>query len=283
MQMQFYKYHGTGNDFIVIDNRDLFFPHAGPQGQRMINQLCDRHMGIGADGLILIEQDLQADFSMRFFNADGLPGSFCGNGSRCATAFAYKHLVTHKKQLIFNTSDGYHQASVISADTHPMRVRVTLKDVAAPESSTASEPFAQDGFFVDTGSPHVVIFTKMTDNLDVPALGRQIRNNPRWQPGGTNVNFVEGIGDGKIYVRTFERGVENETLSCGSGVTASAIAAYHMKIINAESVSVHTRGGELQVAFSPPAKEGEKYSEVTLEGPASEVYSGKVINMFQDI
>ncbi len=280
--MQFHKYHGTGNDFIVIDNRDHSFPHAGRQGQRMISQLCHRHMGIGADGLILIEEDLQADFSMRFFNADGLPGSFCGNGSRCATAFVFKHDIIPKKQLIFHAADGSHQASVIAAGKHQLRVRVTLRDVAAPKTSSTSHPFAHQAFFVDTGSPHVVIFANKIDKLDVPAEGERIRNDARWQPGGANVNFVEHIGNGKIYVRTYERGVENETLSCGSGVTASAIAAHHMKGIRSESVSVQTRGGELQVSFNPPQKKGARYTEVSLEGPATKVYTGKMPDLLLD-
>ncbi len=276
MEIHFDKYHGTGNDFIIIDNRDMHFPYTGRKGQRLISHMCNRQMGIGADGLILIEQDPQVDFRMRFFNADGLPGTFCGNGSRCATAFAYKHRIIQKKQLNFHASDGNHQASVLAADTIPIHVRIALRNVDPPAAITAPEPFEQAAFFVDTGSPHVVIFAKKIDAIDVPVLGQRIRNDARWQPGGTNVNFVEYPVNGKLYVRTFERGVEHETLSCGSGVTAAAIAARQMKGKSTESLSVRTKGGELLVSFSPPGKRKPEYTKVTLEGPATKVYSGQL-------
>ncbi len=282
MQLLFDKYHGTGNDFIIIDNRDLSFPHEGRQGQRIISHLCHRHLGIGADGLILIEHDREADFRMRFFNADGLPGSFCGNGSRCATAFVYRNNIIQKKHLCFSAADGIHQALVIATDVHLMHIRITLRDVTAPETSTAAEPFDRAAFFVDTGSPHVVIFADKIDTIDIPGLGQRIRNDVKWHPGGSNVNFVEKWQNGKLYVRTFERGVENETLSCGSGVTAAAIVAHHKGVKNTKSVSVLTRGGELQVSFSPPGKGEANYTGVMLEGPATRVYSGEMTQIFLD-
>ncbi len=282
MRIHFEKYHGTGNDFILIDNRDLTFPHAGQSGQQIISRLCNRHLGVGADGLILVEPDRQTDFRMRFFNADGLPGSFCGNGSRCAIAFIYQNHIVHKEQLHFSAADGIHQATVMAAGDHQVHVRISLMDVTAPDKIQAHEPFDRIACFVDTGSPHVVIFAEKIDDINVAMHGRRIRNDVRWQPQGVNVNFVENLGNGNLYVRTFERGVENETLSCGSGVTAVAIAAHHMNVINKESLSLLTKGGELHVSFAPPAKGTDKYTGITLEGPAAKVYSGEISQMELD-
>lgn len=262
MVLEFHKYQGTGNDFIVFDNRDrrLAFEEAE------IVRLCDRKFGIGSDGLILIEPSVSADFTMVFYNPDGSK-SFCGNGSRCAVHFAQQlGIVNHS--CVFEAIDGLHKATIAGN-----QVSIAMKPVASLERLNDSS------FFVHTGSPHVVQFVPHVADEDVVQNGRRIRFSELFAPNGTNVNFVEKTSDSSIFVRTYERGVENETLSCGTGVTACALAfsqyssEQHPASLMSE-VKVDTPGGALEVSWKKTKDGG--FEHVELSGPAVHVFSGKI-------
>jgi len=256
MMIVFNKYQGAGNDFIIIDSRKGIF---NPDDSRHINKLCDRRFGIGADGLILISGSPQFDFEMKYFNSDGFEGTMCGNGGRCSADFAIRAGIAGKK-LSFKAIDGVHKA--ISEEGI---IRLQMNDVKEPSLINGS-------YFINTGSPHYVIFKKDINNIDVNTEGKIIRWAEEFAPGGTNVNFVETAENG-IYVRTFERGVEEETLSCGTGVTASAIASVLTGQLDTKSVSVKTKGGNLSVSFNIS---GKIISDIWLSGPATFVYSGEI-------
>lgn len=262
MHYTFYKYHGAGNDFIILDNRDLIFNTAN---YIQIAALCDRHFGIGADGLIAIQKISDADFEMCYYNSDGNRGSMCGNGGRCAVAFAKRLGIidTETKMLAY---DGLHKAFVKSYDSSSYNalIKLQMQDVNDVEEN-------DDFFFINTGSPHYVKFTDNLADTDVIKDGRKIRYNSRFAENGTNVNFVKDSGKG-ISVRTYERGVENETLSCGTGVTASAIAfAIRKNMQGSCEIPVETNGGLLSVSF---INENKKFTEIYLEGPAIFVFEG---------
>jgi diaminopimelate epimerase len=252
----FNKYQGTGNDFVIIDNRNKAFD---PDNSALINKLCDRRFGIGADGLILISENHQHDFEMKYFNSDGKEGSMCGNGGRCSSAFAIKSGIAGK-ELSFKAIDGVHKARLDNGI-----IRLSMNDVQKPQQVSGN-------YFINTGSPHYVLFRKNIDQTDVNIEGKKIRWSEDFAPDGTNVNFVE-INDKEIYVRTFERGVEEETLSCGTGVTASAIASVLSGHFDTNPVKVRTKGGDLEVAFKVS---GDVISEIWLSGPATFVYEGIV-------
>jgi diaminopimelate epimerase len=252
----FNKYQGTGNDFVIIDNRNGAFDS---HNSALINKLCDRRFGVGADGLILISDSHQHDFEMKYFNSDGKEGSMCGNGGRCSSAFAIKSGIAGK-ELSFQAIDGVHKARL---DNNI--IRLSMNDVQKPQK-------AEGNYFINTGSPHYVLFRKNIDQIDVNSEGSKIRWSDDFAPGGTNVNFVE-INENGIYVRTFERGVEEETLSCGTGVTASAIASVLSGHFDTNPVKVRTKGGNLEVAFKVT---GEEISEIWLSGPATFVYEGMI-------
>lgn len=262
MVLEFHKYQGTGNDFIVLDNRDgkLAFDEAE------IVRLCDRKFGIGSDGLILIEPSVSSDFAMVFYNPDGSK-SFCGNGSRCAVHFAHQlGMVNHS--CVFEAIDGLHKATIAGN-----QVSIAMKPVASLERLNEST------FFVNTGSPHVVQFVSHAADEDVVQKGREIRYSALFSPNGTNVNFVEKTTDSSIFVRTYERGVENETLSCGTGVTACALAFAQKSIEEyptflLSQVKVNTPGGALEVSWKKTLEGG--FEEVILSGPAVHVFSGKI-------
>lgn len=260
MEINFYKYHGTGNDFILIDNRMRQFIPSQPG----IARLCKRHTGIGADGMILLERSQRADFSMRYFNADGREATLCGNGGRCITAFAAS-LGLIENKTVFAAVDGLHYAELTESPGGEQLVRLKMNDAGNIRETMG-------GKWIDTGSPHLVIFSDNLAEADVFTEGRMIRYNKVFSPDGVNVNFVE-IQAEDIFVRTYERGVENETLSCGTGVVASALAlAYDRK--NMESpVSIKTKGGLLKVWFE---KEKEAFKNIWLEGPVAFVYKGKI-------
>jgi len=272
MHIPFEKYHGTGNDFIIIDNRKLFFPQNRKESQELINSMCHRHFGIGADGLILIQDSHEAGFLMDYYNSDGLPGSFCGNGSRCAVAFAYRNDIIKDTSIRFAAADGIHHADIYPGTQKLTTVAVTINEVTPPEQ------IDQNSYFADTGSPHMVVFLENIDSLDLATIGPKLRHETRWNPEGTNVNFVEQLQNGKLYVRTYERGVENETLSCGSGVAASAIAASVHYGKNSKYIGICTKGGELKVMFNPPSADKPNFHRVILEGPAKLVYRGELIH-----
>lgn len=253
--IRFYKYQATGNDFILVDNRK----NEISVNSELISRLCDRKFGIGSDGLILIENSEDYDFEMIFHNPDGSQ-SLCGNGSRCAVAFA-QFLGIIESSTEFLAYDGAHTAEILSNGD----VRLKMSDVQTVR-------FLDDGTFVDTGSPHLVQQVKDVEHYEVYEKGKSIRNNDIFKAEGVNINFIEPISDSKIFVRTYERGVENETLSCGTGVTASAIAA-SLKGISSP-VAVCTKGGNLEVDFTT---KGEiHFTDVYLTGPAKPVFEGSI-------
>ena len=256
MQIAFNKYQGTGNDFIIIDNREGQF---NPADTNLINKLCDRRFGIGADGLILISLHKQYDFEMKYFNSDGNVGSMCGNGGRCTADFAFRSGIAGRKQK-FLAYDGPHEAEIDNGI-----IRLQMNDVTGIKK-------IKGNYFLNTGSPHYVCFVKNVSELDVFNEGKKIRWSDDFKPGGTNVNFV-GLTDDGIFVRTFERGVEDETLSCGTGVTASAIASVLSGHFDSNVINVRTPGGDLSVEM----KAGdEKITDIRLSGPATFVFEGKI-------
>lgn len=257
---------------MIIDNRKkVFSPRAG-QEQAIIALICQRRYGVGADGLILIEDDAEEDFRMRYYNSDGKEGSLCGNGSRCAAAFAAHFIAPGKHQFRFSAVDGMHNASVMDAHHSRPVVSVSLNQVTVPEK------ISQDNFFVNTGSPHLVRFVQNMEGLDVTGLGREIRHAGEWAPEGVNVNFVENMGNNTLSVRTYERGVEEETLSCGTGVTAAAIAAWFCDQQNKDQnhYKIVTSGGELEVSFRSPENDLQVFSDIRLKGPAQFVFRGEL-------
>lgn len=257
MKVQFYKYHGTGNDFIMIDDRKNMLSLSVEE----VKFLCDRHFGIGADGLIRIVNKDGFDFEMVYYNSDGNPGSMCGNGGRCAVAFAH-FLKMIKHETNFLAFDGPHEAIVVSQS--PMNVKLKMADVLNIQKMKGS-------VVLNTGSPHYVTFVKSLDELDVVKKGRSIRNSPLYKKDGINVNFVK-VDENAIHVRTYERGVEDETLSCGTGVTAAVLAAaFSGKIKHKDECVVYTPGGKLKVHF---VKDGQRFDQIWLEGPAMAVFSG---------
>lgn len=259
MQLHFAKWQGTGNDFILIDDRDRSFPE---NDLDLVRRLCDRHFGIGSDGLVLIQPPREegTDFHMEFFNPDG-SRSFCGNGSRCAFAF-WSGLVDGAGEARFTAIDGLHDAKW---DQGEVVVGMRNTDLV---STHADEPTVD---FLHTGSPHELVHVDDPAAIDLKAEGARRRYAPRHAPGGTNVNFIR-VQDGVVRMRTYERGVEDETLSCGTGVVAAALSALHRKLAVAP-VTVHTRGGVLRVDALAVS---EGFTEVRLCGPVGEVYQGIV-------
>lgn len=262
MEIVFYKYQATGNDFVIIDNRNNYFDK---DNFDLIAKLCNRRFGIGSDGLILLEKDSESDFKMVYFNADGKIGSMCGNGSRCIVAFAHQ-LGIIKSECRFTAYDGIHTAEIIDElGDNLFRVKVSMQNV--------SELEVAEHVFLDTGSPHFVCFVDDVNDVDIIGSGRAVRYNDKFKGVGTNVDFVT-VKNNQLEIRTYERGVEDETLSCGTGVTASVIAAAAKNLINANgSVQVKSRGGNLKVHFK---KTSDAYTNIFLEGPAEKVFSGTI-------
>lgn len=257
MTQAFYKYQGTGNDFVMIDNRHQTFDK---NNTKHIAFLCDRRFGIGADGLILLENHAEYDFKMVYFNADGNESSMCGNGGRCIVALA-KHLGVIEKKAVFEAIDGVHHA-IIDNDV----VKLQMQDVNMIEKHKSH-------VFLNTGSPHHVQFEDTIDNFDIKTKGALIRYGEPYNEAGSNVNFVKKISDDTFRVRTYERGVEDETLSCGTGVTAVAIAMHYIGETDKRYLNLDVEGGKLQVTFD---KENESYKNVWLIGSAKLVYKGKI-------
>jgi len=254
MELHFHKYQGTGNDFIILDNRHLHFPK---NDTNLVARLCDRRYGIGADGLLLLEDDNSSDFNMIYFNSDGNLGSMCGNGGRCLVAFANTLGLVDGK-VNFLASDGLHEAKIKGE-----QVSLKMSDVAMIDKKKKS-------FFLDTGSPHHVQLVEDLKNFEVSKEGRRIRYGVYGEKG-SNINFVKQLSPDTFMVRTYERGVEDETYSCGTGVTAVALAMHYAEKTKNTKVNIRTRGGDLSVRFK--AVEGG-YKDVFLEGPATFVYKG---------
>jgi diaminopimelate epimerase len=257
MKIEFEKYHGTGNDFIILDNRDGMYSAITKE---QVAFLCDRHFGVGADGLMMLQLKDGYDFEMIYINSDGGESSMCGNGGRCLVAFAKKlNIITQNAHFI--ATDGPHFASIDDRNN----VKLKMQDVSTIETH-------KDHCVLNTGSPHYVKWVPSTKEIDVFGEGRSIRYNEKFGRLGINVNFVS-IQPEYLEVRTYERGVENETLSCGTGVTASAIAAYAEET-EPQNISVKTPGGNLEVKF---IKTGlNRFEEIWLCGPATFVFKGTI-------
>ena len=256
MKLTFYKFQGTGNDFVMIDNREKTFDE---KDSKLVAFLCDRRFGIGADGLILLENEEGVDFKMVYYNSDGNESSMCGNGGRCLVAFAsYLNIINDK--ATFNAVDGLHHAT-ISGDI----VSLQMKDVSEIKvKSNAS--------FLDTGSPHHVQLVNNLKDFEVKTEGQKLRYGVYGQKG-SNINFVEPFDDETFSVRTYERGVEDETLSCGTGVTAVAIAMHAAGRVKTNTVKIKAVGGNLEINFE---KFGDVYKNVFLTGPAKFVFKGEI-------
>ncbi|WP_439488599.1 diaminopimelate epimerase [Algoriphagus sp.] len=255
MEILFYKYQGTGNDFVMIDDRAEKFDETD---LKLVSKLCDRKFGIGADGLILIRNHKPYDFEMIYFNADGSQ-SMCGNGARCAVAFsAFLGILDERTKFL--AIDGEHEAVLKDGLVH-----LLMGDVAGIEEKNGDS-------FVNTGSPHHIRFVNDVAGYSVFEEGKKVRYDQMYAPAGTNVNFVEKVSEDKIFVRTYERGVEDETLSCGTGVTAAAITFGNDR--PAALIKIKTLGGDLAVEFK--AEPDGTYKDIWLIGPAEQVYRGKI-------
>lgn len=257
MNVTFYKYQGTGNDFVIIDNRLQYFPK---NNTKLVHHLCDRKFGIGADGLILLEDDEDTDFKMVYFNADGRESSMCGNGGRCIVAFA-SFLNVIKDKAVFSAIDGVHHAT-LSGTT----VKLKMQDVLKIERFSGY-------VFLNTGSPHHVQLAEHINDIDVKTVGRKLRYGT-YGESGSNINFVEKHSGTVFSVRTYERGVEDETLSCGTGVVAVALAMHYIGEADSTSVTLQTSGGDLKVSFE---KSETAYRNIYLEGPATQVFKGNIV------
>lgn len=262
MQIPFTKMSGAGNDFIVIDNSTGEYALSESQ----INALCKRQTGIGADGLILLELSGTHDFAMRYYNSDGRLGSMCGNGGRCIVHFAWHTgVANHKVQYTFEANGNTYHADVQEGGIIKLKMQ-------PPEDFR--EKFTVEGYechYVNTGSPHAVLFFDNVDELDVFGIGKRIRHNREHFPEGTNVNFIHIVSDNTIRLRTFERGVEDETLACGTGAVASAIISYRLQKVQSEPVSVIVQSGDtLEISFD------EAMQDIYLTGPAKPVFTGLV-------
>ncbi|WP_295984887.1 diaminopimelate epimerase [uncultured Algibacter sp.] len=257
MKQTFYKYQGTGNDFVMIDNRQHVFDKNNTE---RVKFLCDRRFGIGADGLILLEDHPEYDFKMVYYNADGNESSMCGNGGRCLVAFA-KQLGVISNKAVFEATDGVHHASIDGEI-----VKLQMLDVDTIEKY-------ENHVFLNTGSPHHVQFEIQIEDFDIKSKGATIRYGEPYNTAGSNVNFVKKQSDTTFRVRTYERGVEGETLSCGTGVTAVAIAMHYIGETQEKHVILNVEGGELEVCFD---FENDTYNNVWLIGSATFVYKGSI-------
>lgn len=259
-KIKFWKYQANGNDFVIMDNRDDKIMLSGEQIQR----ICERHFGVGADGFMVLKISDEADFEMLYYNSDGQNSSMCGNGGRCVAMYAYLQGIV-REQMKFKAFDGIHEAIIENRMSHNLcDVSLSISDVDEVQKNDLF-------YFLDTGSPHYVEFVDHVSELDVVVEGRKTRQSERFMPDGVNVNFVE-LREERLFVRTYERGVEDETLSCGTGITASAIAAYF--ITGKSTQIVHTAGGEFIVDFLH--HKGDKFTDIWLRGPAELVFEGEI-------
>ncbi|MFK7833953.1 MAG: diaminopimelate epimerase [Winogradskyella sp.] len=257
MAITFYKYQGTGNDFIIVDNRLHFI---NKNDTKRIATLCDRRFGIGADGFILLETDENSDFKMVYYNADGNESSMCGNGGRCIVAFA-KFLGIIENETEFVAIDGLHKAKIENDVVH-----LQMQDVSEIQ-------IFENHQFLNTGSPHHVELCSDLSQLNVKTEGARIRYGDIYTNSGSNVNFAEQIANDKFAVRTYERGVEDETLSCGTGVTAVALAMHKTGKTQHNNVTLKVEGGELKVTFQ---NDENSYHNIWLIGPAEQVFKGEI-------
>lgn len=255
--MEFFKYEGAGNDFIIIDDRDRSFPETNFS---LVKQLCDRHFGIGADGLMLLQLVDGYDFKMVYYNADGNFSSMCGNGGRCISAFAHR-LGLIKNSCHFIATDGPHHA-IVQFDGQVSLQMIDVSDI---------EVISENELLLDTGSPHYIKKVVGLSGLDIITEGRKIRFNDRFKVQGVNVNFIEVIND-TLHIRTYERGVEDETLACGTGVTAAAVAMSFWGSTN-DSFDIKAVGGDLNVSLE---RSESSYQNIWKTGPATFVFKGEI-------
>jgi len=257
MKHTFFKYQGTGNDFVMIDNRHDIFDKNNTE---VIVHLCDRRFGIGADGLILLENDEMSDFKMIYFNSDGNKSSMCGNGGRCITHFA-NYLGIINNEATFTAIDGLHNAKIVGDEIY-----LQMQDVSVIKNNN-------NFVFLDTGSPHHVETCSNVSAVNVKEEGSKIRYSKLYNEAGSNINFVEKINVSSFKVRTYERGVEDETLSCGTGVTAVALAMHYIGETEKNLLEIDTKGGTLSVSFNSV---NGIYNDIWLIGPATQVYKGDI-------
>lgn len=263
MVLPFSKFHGAGNDFILIDNRENQYSLS----QKQIHFLCQQHIGIGADGLILFQKSIvkEADFSMKYYNSDGFEGTMCGNGGRCITAFAYLQGI-RKMNFIFEAIDGLHYSEILTGNNKgSFDIKLQMKSVSLVKEY-------KEYYFIDTGSPHLVVFVDNAKNADVLGMGKMLRYDTKITENGTNVDFVS-FSHGRLFVRTYERGVENETLSCGTGITASAIAIAKKLDLPFNTIAIDTLGGDFEVSFDFTDQE---YRNIWLRGPVTKAFNGEI-------
>ena len=265
--IDFFKMSGSGNDFIIVDNRGGIIN--GDNINDFVKNICRRKISVGADGFILLQESDKADFKWRFFNADGSQAEMCGNGGRCAARFAYLKGIAGKK-MSFETLAGLIRAEILEG-------RVKL-EMTAPESIICDQTLLIKGekhlvSFINTGVPHVVKFVSDIDDCEVVQIGRMIRYHDQYKPAGTNANFAYVNGRSNMAVRTYERGVEDETLACGTGAVASVLIAY-IKDMVSSPVAVSTRGGGILTVHFKYAM--DRFEEVFLEGDARVIYEGRL-------
>ena len=265
MKIDFFKYEGTGNDFVIIDNRDLKFQK---DNNELIQNICDRKLGIGADGLILIENHDTLSFNMTYYNADGSESGFCGNGSRCITHLANKLNIIDEK-AIFNAIDGVHESKITNG-----RISVKMNDVLKSEIFKYNDKY--NTTFIDTGSPHLIRLHQNIDKIDIVKEARELKLKYSEYTDGLNINFCE-ISDSKIKLRTYERGVEDETLSCGTGAVASAVFLKDSGLVSHDKIEILMKGGLLCVELN---KEKNLFSDIWLSGEVNMVFKG-VYNKFE--
>ncbi len=258
--MEFFKFHGTGNDFIMVDNRDGL----ASLDEGTVKDLCHRRFGIGADGLILLQKDPDHDMRMIYYNSDGKESTMCGNGGRCLAAFA-NYLGMIDSEGTFNAIDGIHAFSVLNRTSDVWQVKLGMNEVTIASGDQTGD------LIVDTGSPHFVRLVDDPAKIDIIQKAKEIRYSQRFKDDGINVNFISE-GEHGITIRTYERGVENETLSCGTGCVAAAIATGRGMADGHHEVIISTQGGKVKVTFT---KTGTEYKDVFLTGPAEMVFKGK--------
>ena len=258
MIIDFFKYQGAGNDFVMLDNRTAIYNTLTTEN---IEKLCDRRFGIGADGLILLENAVGYDFKMVYYNSDGRQSSMCGNGGRCIVAFA-KKLKIITTEASFIATDGPHKASISADET----ILLQMSDV---DNIKVSDNYS----FLNTGSPHHIQVVDSIKEIDVKTLGSQIRYSDLYGAEGSNINFVQQDSDNTFSIRTYERGVEDETLACGTGATAVALAMHNSGKTQSTNLTIEVEGGTLTVSFE---RDGDEYHNIFLGGPAEFVFSGSL-------
>ncbi len=257
--MTFYKYHGTGNDFIIVNG--ISNPQLLDISNEQVARLCDRHFGIGADGFMILAESDSVDFKMIYYNSDGKTSTMCGNGGRCIVKFAYQQHIC-KQNVSFEAIDGLHHAKIMENGD----VELEMIDV------NGFEKLADDTYEIQTGSPHYVHFIDSIDQKEIVQYGSAIRYSDTYAENGINVNTASLLHN-ELQVRTYERGVEDETLSCGTGVTAAALCATDFYNLMHEFIDVDAKGGKLKVSFR---RDGNSFSNIKLIGPATFVFKGEI-------